>query len=63
MTIDSLPRVDKSKFKHWQPWLTEQNLPEWAKNLNEKSDLKTVLTKNSKEGEKALQEQAMWWKK
>ena len=31
--------------------------------MNDKSDLKTVLTKDSKEGEKALYDQAMWWKK
>ena len=57
------PKCNKEQFKHWKPWLEEQNLPGWAEKLNDKSDLKTVLTKDSKEGEKALYDQAMWWKK
>ena len=63
MSLADLPRckVNKEQFKHWKPWLEEQNLPKWAETLNDKSDLKTVLTKDSKAGEKALYDQAMWW--
>lgn len=61
MTIASLPAINKENFKHWKPWLEEQNLPEWAEKMQEKTDLKTLLTKDSKAGEEALLEQAMWW--
>ena len=37
-------------------------MPKWAEELQE-ADLSTVLTKDSKAGEKGLREQTMWWKK
>ena len=37
-------------------------MPKWAEELQE-ADLTTVLTKDSKAGEKGLREQAMWWQK
>ena len=61
MSLADQPRCNREQFKHWKPWLEEQNLPGWAEKLNDRSDLKTVLTKDSKEGEKALYDQAMWW--
>ena len=63
VTIATLPQVDKSKFKHWQPWLKDENLPEWADTMRNRSDLKTLLTKDSAEGEEALMQQAMWWQR
>ena len=41
----------KEDQRHWKPWTTDQNLPEWAEKLTDKADLKTVLTMDSKEGE------------
>lgn len=64
MIIGNLPKLDREQFKHWKPWLPEeQNLPKWAEKLNDRSDLKTLLTKDSKEGEEALEQQVMWWKR
>ena len=31
--------------------------------MREKTDLKTLLTKDSQAGEDALQQQAMWWQR
>ena len=63
MTLDSLPRFKREAFTHWKPWLQESNLPDWADKLHENTDLKTLLTKNSKEGEEALLAETMWWKR
>lgn len=42
--------------------MPEKTVPKWAEELQE-ADLTTVLTKDSKAGEKGLKEQAMWWQK
>lgn len=61
MSLALQPKCKREDFKHWQPWLKDENLPKWAENFKDKSDLKTLLTKDSKEGAEALQEQVLWW--
>ena len=54
--IANLTKYKREDYKHWKPWNKDKNLPKWAETLTENADLKTVLTKDSKEGEKALKE-------
>ena len=61
MGLAQQTKLDKTQFKIWKPWLEKQNLPKWAEKLREDTDLKTLLTKDSKEGEEALQAQTLWW--
>ena len=54
--------LNKADFKIWKPWLENENIPKWAEDLKA-SDLKTVLTKDSKAGQKGIDENVLDWQK